>query len=990
MFTIQCLSVIIEIKIIKNLVPLNYEEIMLRRIYTLILAVTLLISSNTFSQVSYQGPVQGSVPSGAMVNTDTLTDSPTLGDVKIINDKNLIYPDTEPFIIENDGSNIFQPTYVEDPNVNDNPNGIGDNTFLIENWDVQLDNNVIPPDPTIAVGPDHVMVLTNNGVGIRIYDKQGTLLKSISSDAWWSAVWPSQSGDPQVIYDHYSGRWVMVFMQIDDVALQAGDLIAYSDDSDPLGTWYMYRLPSTLWGDFPQIGFDEEAIYIATNNFSFAGVGQYAKIRIISKAELYASNAGALTYKDIWNISLPGSGTGAWNLRPSFQYSSGGGHYFMYAGRNGGNSYAVYKLTNPTTTPVLTGVNIPVPFYGPTPLANQLGGGTPLIESGGSPIRNAPIFRDGFLYATHSIRNSVYPTYASIKYAKINVTTNTVVESAELGADKYYYIYPAIAVDKDGNVGITCSRSADGEYMGAYYTSRRFNDPAGLSASLPLQAGLGNYVKTFGGTRNRWGDYMGMFLDPADEYSMWMFTEYASTNNNYSTAVGQIRLQPFPGIYVYQSATSLDFSTNEIGFNSDTLDVIISNYGSDPLIINSIAGSQGDFSRVSSHTFPITINSFDSITVSFAFNPTSFGAQTINYAINNNSGTFTGIELKGFGYSMFSAMSRNLYALSGSQNNSETVYINKLTGVGTNLGNSNYSDFVYMAVHPFTNQIFGIRTNAVGSTLYRVNGQLGDAYFYKDIDLPNILSIAYDNSGNLYATTTTNQLYQIDSLTGNSSSVSTMQASRIAIAFNPLNNELWGSVKNPTGTPKDRIIKINLLTGDTTRIGQTGFGVNTIAITFDETGKLFGIKGTGTTISDLFRIDTVSAVGTIIGSVGVPDLKALGYSLANITAVENETIVTPTNFILEQNYPNPFNPSTQIKFSLPSNSNVRLTIYNLLGEAVRELVNSDLNSGVHTVQWNSEDFSGKKVSSGIYFYKLKANGVDGSEFSQVRKMILLK
>ncbi|RPI65032.1 MAG: T9SS C-terminal target domain-containing protein, partial [Ignavibacteriales bacterium] len=98
----------------------------------------------------------------------------------------------------------------------------------------------------------------------------------------------------------------------------------------------------------------------------------------------------------------------------------------------------------------------------------------------------------------------------------------------------------------------------------------------------------------------------------------------------------------------------------------------------------------------------------------------------------------------------------------------------------------------------------------------------------------------------------------------------------------------------------------------------------------------------------------------------------------------------PTNFILEQNYPNPFNPTTQIKFALPVNSSVRITIYNLLGEAVRELVNFDLNSGVHSVQWNSEDFSGKKVSSGIYFYKLKANGVDGSDFSQVRKMILLK
>ncbi|MEO8232868.1 MAG: hypothetical protein ABI638_11330, partial [Ignavibacteriota bacterium] len=359
---------------------------MLRRTSTIILAVTLLNSIIIFSQVSYQGPQAGSVDSGAVVNTNSFSDSPISGGERIISDKNLIYPNSEPMIIDNDGANIFQPTYVEDSNVNDNPNGIGDNTFLLNKWNISLDNNVIPPDPTMAVGPNHVMVLTNNGDGIRIYDKQGNLLKTISSNQWWSAVWPSQSGDPQIIYDHYAGRWVMVFMQVDDIAQQAGDLIAYSDDDDPFGTWYMYRLPSTLWGDFPQIGFDEEAIYITTNNFSFAGVGQYPKIRIISKAELYASNAGPLAYKDIWNISIPNSGNGAWSLRPSFQYSPAGGHYILYANGNGGVFYSVYKVSNALTSPTLTGVNISVPFYGPTPKANQLGGGSPLLETGGSQI----------------------------------------------------------------------------------------------------------------------------------------------------------------------------------------------------------------------------------------------------------------------------------------------------------------------------------------------------------------------------------------------------------------------------------------------------------------------------------------------------------------------------------------------------------------------------------------------------------------------------
>ena len=181
-----------------------------------------------------------------------------------------------------------------------------------------------------------------------------------------------------------------------------------------------------------------------------------------------------------------------------------------------------------------------------------------------------------------------------------------------------------------------------------------------------------------------------------------------------------------------------------------------------------------------------------------------------------------------------------------------------------------------------------------------------------------------------------------------------------------------------------------MITGDTTRIGQTGFAINTTSLTFDINGKLFGVKGTGNTTSDLFTIDTVTAVGTMIGSIGLTDVKTIGFSLANITSVESESNITPSAFVLDQNYPNPFNPSTQIKFSLPTNSNVNLTIYNLLGEVVRELVNSEMNSGVHTVQWNSDDVSGSKVSSGIYFYKLTANGINGSEFNQVRKMILLK
>lgn len=973
---------------------------MLRKSFTKILAVTLLFTSLLFSQ-TYQGPSAGSVSSGAIVNTNSFPDFPISGDSDPIirGEVNLQGLSTEPVIIETDESNLLPVTYVEDTNVNlnDNPALVGDNSMLLEKFMVDVDNNVIPPDPTIAVGPNHVMVLTNNGVGIRIYDKQGTLLKSINSTTWWSAVWPSQSGDPQIFYDHYANRWFMLFMQVDDVALTAGNLIAYSDDDDPLGTWYMYRLdtkthgttPSSTWGDYPQIGFDEQSIVVMTRCFSFGGGFNYTKLRIISKAELYASNAGALTYKDIWDITLPGSSTRPDVIHPSFQFGTPGVHYLLFASRSGGNVYAFYKLTNLLTTPVLTGVNISVPFYGQTPNANQLGGGTPLIEANGSHMKTAPVYRDGYLYATHSIRNSVYPNYASIKYVKIDVTTNTVVESAELGADRYFYIYPAIAVDKDGNVAITCSRSGLSEYIGAYYTTRRATDPPGLGSSKVLQPGLGNYIITFGGTRNRWGDYLGIHLDPTDEYSMWMVSQYASGTNAYDCYVGQVRLEPFAGIYVFPQMQEYDLGQIEIGEVSDTITALVANYGSDDLIINSIAATQGDFSLVSAHTFPININTYDSVEFKFIFSPTSVGQQDITYNFNTNTASFTGIQLSGLGYEMLPANGQQLYATSGTQNSGQVLTIDKTTGTGTNLGNSNYTDLLAMAIDPSTNQIYAVRSSVAGSTLLRLNADQGDAYPFYQFPLPELFSIAFDSSGDFYGLLKNGQLYSIDLEDGSYSLVTTVECERISICFHPQTNELWGTVKNFLGNPKDQLVKINMTTGDTTRFGRTGFNVNTLDLAFDETGNLYGIKGSGTLVSDLFTIDQSTGAGTLIGSVGIKDLTGLGYS-PMVTSIEEENVVTPSAFNLEQNYPNPFNPNTQIKFSLPVASNVKIVIYNLIGEVVSELVNTQLNSGVHWINWYASDNSGKKVSSGVYFYELKANGVDGSQFSQIKKMMLLK
>ncbi len=91
-----------------------------------------------------------------------------------------------------------------------------------------------------------------------------------------------------------------------------------------------------------------------------------------------------------------------------------------------------------------------------------------------------------------------------------------------------------------------------------------------------------------------------------------------------------------------------------------------------------------------------------------------------------------------------------------------------------------------------------------------------------------------------------------------------------------------------------------------------------------------------------------------------------------------------TNYELS-NHPNPFNPSTTISFSIPNDSNVELSVYNIKGQKVRQLVSDQLSVDEHSVLWDGRDSNNKSVSSGIYFYRLKVG-----KFEKTKKMILMK
>ena len=105
----------------------------------------------------------------------------------------------------------------------------------------------------------------------------------------------------------------------------------------------------------------------------------------------------------------------------------------------------------------------------------------------------------------------------------------------------------------------------------------------------------------------------------------------------------------------------------------------------------------------------------------------------------------------------------------------------------------------------------------------------------------------------------------------------------------------------------------------------------------------------------------------------------------------SSTIEVNVNYInmvysLANNFPNPSNPTTLIRYTLAFDSNVKLTVYNSLGQTVKELISSIQPGGMHEV-----NFDGSNLSSGTYFYSLHAASLDGSQnFTNTKKMILLK
>lgn len=952
-----------------------------------------LFSNFITAQITYQGPEKGSISGGATVSTDDFTFTKVLNQNKF---SVIIHQSPGELIDVNAQQSTFDKNliyHVDQSTIQGK--SVGEKPIIIAHFQGLDDpGGYIPPDPYIAAGPNHLMQVDNSR--FRITDKQGNDLATINADNWFASTLTGASVfDCKVSYDHFDGRWFMVWLHVNDAASESYYMLSVSDDDNPMGTWFNWAIPSNTngdspsgnWADYQGVGFDSKAIYLTSNMFSFSGGYEYSKIRLIPKENVYIdANPGFVEWTDFWDISYPNSSSFSFGIRPARSMQDDGFYYFVTASPFvDGQDLGLYELTDPLGSPSITGVRVPTITYNSPTNAEQLGGGTPALDGGGRHVRFEPIYQNNMVHVVHTI--AAAGSGSDLHYVAIDAVAGSAANEVVFGSSGYYHTYSTLAVTEDDDVVMTYSRSSAQEYMGSYYTVIPFATGIPVT-SFMLDEGKANYVKDFQSGRNRWGDYNGAWVDPADPKTVWLMTEYVAGANKWGNSVAGVRVEPFENAYARKLTDEIDFSVHDLGTLSETAVVRIANVGAQTLNILSAATDTDQF-EVLGEPSEWTVESLDTLEILIRYNPTQLGSveDVLTLTTNDLLNPELTVTLKGNGFGIASA--NKIYAVTqravGWQGTLLTI--NTSTADVETIGESGFNPLMSLTVNPIDKKLYVLSTTAfTPSTIYKISSFDGLAYPLFEAEL-DIAAMAFDLEGTLYVATEDNKLFTLDIETQESTFIADLDVAVKSMTVNPINGEFWISVDE--NSEKDRIYKLNEDTGALTLIGSTGTGSKTEAISFDWEGKLFGVVGTGVQISTLYEIDTTTGVATEIGATPAKAIGGMTMLYDPSTDVEDEIrTIVPKDFNLAQNYPNPFNPSTQIKFSLPVVSDVKIDVFNSIGERVTQLIDSKFNAGVHTVEFNSSSFG--NLSSGIYIYRITAVGVNGKVYSDSRKMMLIK
>jgi len=426
----------------------------------------------------------------------------------------------------------------------------------------------IPPDPTMAAGPLQIVVMTNGR--IKAFTKTGTLVpnSSMSLGQFFSSLSGAADGpfDPKAAFDPYINRfWLMSVSQheatVADNTNRSTFLIAISDTNDVTQGWTFFQMDASIngnqasgrWCDYPQLGFDSQAVYLTCNMFQFGNPLiniAYSKVRILLKSEF--TGGGCCSWWDEWNFH-----EGFLNLIPSFTMQPAK----MYGARDFDGEFLVdshttcigpcsdlevFRITNaqnccngsaagPTFNQTGHGVG-----NFPSPTGGRQSGSTTRLDTGDTRLLYA-FWQNGRLFTGQNMSDN---GNSSVSFFELDVAAGlggiNTVQAWQLTNAGVDYYYPEVDVNASGDKAMVFSRSSSSEFVSARFVTipRTSTCVACIGPEIVLANGDSTYVQIDpNGNRNRWGDYSGAAADP-DGLGIWVHGEFASASNSWTTVVG--------------------------------------------------------------------------------------------------------------------------------------------------------------------------------------------------------------------------------------------------------------------------------------------------------------------------------------------------------------------------------------------------------------------------------------------------------------------
>jgi hypothetical protein len=391
-----------------------------------------------------------------------------------------------------------------------------------------------PADPSLAVGPSHVVATANSNIAI--FNKAtGAKVNQHELASFFGGLGATDFiFRPQCVYDPVSDRFIVAALEQDDLNPLSKVLLAVSATGNPAGAWHKYRIEATAvingrscWMDALSLGVNQDGILLAGNLYDFSGPFRGVQMIAVRKSTVLSGGSATLHYfRDTATNSFSPVVAESFDLQRSTL------HCVNVAP---GNKLKLWTFANFTGTPTMATAVVNLASY-VTPMANAPSAAGRFLETMDGRLINAAL-RNGRLFCVHTVAAS-NDNRNRIRWYEVSVDGTPAVHQTGtvLGEGEDHLHMGAISVNSVGDVATIFTRSSAEVVADVAAAGRYATDPAGAMGPIETLESADGPHYGFAGV-NRWGNWVGLTVDPVDQRTFWGIHMTGAANGQWRTSL---------------------------------------------------------------------------------------------------------------------------------------------------------------------------------------------------------------------------------------------------------------------------------------------------------------------------------------------------------------------------------------------------------------------------------------------------------------------